>query len=322
MKSKIALLCLLLGLAGFCPAAEKTVIRLGVLPFGTVQWEIAAMQNAGLAKDKDFALDVHTLANPEANKIALQSGAVDMIVGDWIWVSRQRGSGAGYTFYPYSSAAGAVIVPVDSAIKSVQDLKGKRLGIAGGELDKNWLLLQALALRQYHVDLNQSAEKLFGAPPLLNQQLQQGRADAVLNYWHFAARLEAEGYRQLIDGQGILQGLGIAGDMANLGYVFNGAWGEAHRAAVQQFFQTAAAARERLCNDAAAWTQIADLTQATTPAAQTILRQRYCAGRVAHWGDAEIKSAEHIYALLREVSGARLTGPAATIAAGTFWTAR
>ncbi|MGR8934115.1 MAG: ABC transporter substrate-binding protein [Gammaproteobacteria bacterium] len=321
MKSKILLFCLLLGCAGLA-AAEKTVIRLGVLPFGTVQWEIAAMQYAGLAKDKDFELDVHTLANPEANKIALQSGSVDMIVTDWIWVSRQRGSGADYTFYPYSSAAGALMVPADGPIKTVRDLNGKRLGIAGGELDKNWLLLQVLAQQEYQTDLNRSAEKLFAAPPLLNQQLEQGRVDAVLNYWHYAARLEADGYRQLIDGRGILQGLGIVGDMANLGYVFNAGWGEAHRFAVQQFFRTAAAGRDRLCSDDTAWAQIADLTQAKSSAAQAILRQRYCAGRVARWGETEIKAYARIYALLREVSGERLTGPAETIAAGTFWTVR
>lgn len=319
MLNKISIFCLLCCFAGVSSAAEKTIIRLGLLPFGTVSWEVAAMQNAGLAKDLDFELDVHTLANPEANKVALQSGAVDMIVTDWIWVSRQRGSGADYTFYPYSTAAGAVIVPADSAIKSLQDLKGKRLGIAGGELDKNWLLLQALAIQQYQVDINQSTEKLFAAPPLLNQQLQQGRADAVLNYWHFAAQLEAKGYRQLLDGQGILKGLGIAEEMPNLGYVFNNRWGEAHRSAVQRFFQAATAARDLLCSNDTAWAGIAHLTQAPDSKAQQILRQRYCAGRVTHWGDAEMQAAARIYKLLRTTSGERLTGPAETIAAGTFW---
>ena len=95
-----------------------------------------------------------------------------------------------------------------SPIHSIKDLKGKRLGIAGGELDKNWLLLQALAQKE-HLDLNASVEKTFGAPPLINEQIKQNRVDAVLNYWHFAARLEAQGYRQIIDGRGILKGFRV-----------------------------------------------------------------------------------------------------------------
>jgi len=35
----------------------------------------------------------------------------DIIVSDWLWVSRERGLGAKLTFYPYSSALGAVMVP-------------------------------------------------------------------------------------------------------------------------------------------------------------------------------------------------------------------
>ncbi len=97
------------------------------------------------AKTSDFQIEKVELANPEAGKIALQAGAVDMIVTDWIWVSRMRSEGKDFTFYPYSTASGSLMVPEKSAIRSLADLKGKRLGIAGGELDKNWLLLQALA---------------------------------------------------------------------------------------------------------------------------------------------------------------------------------
>ena len=179
-------------------AAEKTIIRIGVQASGTVDWELATLQDN---PQTDFQLEIQHVANAEAGKIALQSGAVDMIVSDWIWVSRLRATGSDFTFYPYSNTSGALVVPKNSPIHSVKDLKGKRLGIAGGELDKNWLLLQALA-GQEQLDLNASVEKVFGAPPLINEQIKQNRVDAALTYWHFAARLEAQGYRQIIDGKG------------------------------------------------------------------------------------------------------------------------
>ena len=124
---------------------DKTTIRVGALAFGTVNWELTALHNEGLDQSPDFVLDITKLANPQAAKIALQSGAVDLIVSDWIWVSRQRAAGFDLTFYPYSNTAGALVVPADSPIQNITDLKSVKLGIAGGELDKNGLLLQALA---------------------------------------------------------------------------------------------------------------------------------------------------------------------------------
>ncbi|MFA5019402.1 MAG: ABC transporter substrate-binding protein, partial [Methylobacter sp.] len=114
-------------------AAEKTVIRIGVQASGTVDWELSAFQEN---PQTDFQLEIQHLANAEAGKIALQSGAVDMIVSDWIWVSSLRATGSDFTFYPYSDTSGALVVAENSPIHSIKDLNGKRLGIAGGELEK------------------------------------------------------------------------------------------------------------------------------------------------------------------------------------------
>ncbi len=149
-------LCLFVSCNSF--AAEKTTIRIGVQASGTLEWELSALQDDPQVKSADFQVAIQHVANAEAGKIALQSGAVDMIVSDWIWVSSLRAAGADFTFYPYSNTSGALVVPEKSPIHSIEDLKGKRLGIAGGELDKNWLLLQALAQKE-QLDLNDDGRK-------------------------------------------------------------------------------------------------------------------------------------------------------------------
>jgi NitT/TauT family transport system substrate-binding protein len=296
-------------------AAEKTVIRIGVQAAGTVDWELAALQDNAPA---DFQLQLQHVANPEAGKIALQSGAVDMIVSDWIWVSRMRATGSDFTFYPYSNTSGALMVAKDSPIHSLKDLKGKRLGIAGGELDKNWLLLQALA-QQEQLDLNASVEKVFGAPPLINEQIKQNRVDAALTYWHFAARLEAQGYRQIIDGKGILKDLGIQEDVPSIGYVFKQSWANEHKQAVNSFFSASRQAKNRLCTSDAAWQKIIPLIQENDAATLAKLRQRYCEGGVEHWGEPEQLAAGRIYAMLRKLSNNQLTGQSENLQPGTFW---
>ena len=51
-------------------------------------------------------------------------------------------------------------------IAALADLQGKTLGVAGGPLDKSWLLLQAYAERS-GADIAKRSRVVFGAPPLL-----------------------------------------------------------------------------------------------------------------------------------------------------------
>ena len=52
----------------------------------------------------------------------------------------------------------------------------------------------------------------------------QGEFDAVLNFWHFCARLEANGFRRLIGADDAAKALGASGPVSALGYVFHDKW--------------------------------------------------------------------------------------------------
>ncbi|TXL00342.1 ABC transporter substrate-binding protein [Methylococcaceae bacterium HT1] len=315
---KIIFICIFLS-SQLTYAGEKTLIRLGVLAFGTVNWELTAMQQSGMMETENYQLQVVKMANPQAGKIALLSGAVDMIVADWIWVSCQRSQGKGYTFYPYSNTTGALVVAKNSSIKQLQDLKDKKIAVAGGELDKNSLLLQALMQKQGQAKIFNSMEKVYGAPPLLSQQMTLQRVDALLTYWHYAARMEAEGYSVLMTGADILQGLGVQESVPSIGYVFDRLWADNNKAAVQAFLQNTQLTKDLLCTDKTAWQGIKSLTRAKTEEVNLLLRQKYCAGRILSWGEKEQLAAARVYQYLREISSKRLTGNAETIQSGTFW---
>jgi NitT/TauT family transport system substrate-binding protein len=177
--------------------------------------------------------------------------------------------------------------------------------------------LQALA-QQQQVDLSKT-KTVFAAPPLLNQQLTTARVDALLTYWHFAARMEAQGFRQLLDGKAILTGLGVKEAVPNLGYVFKESWATQHKTALTHFFSLTQQAKDKICTSAQTWQQIIPLTKAEDAPTQAKLRERYCAGRVTEWGSAQQQAAAHIYTLLRKLSHNKLTGDAETIQTGTFW---
>lgn len=319
MKNKLHLIWLCLLIFMNSSAAEPTKIRLGILEFGTVAWELQALRASKPANSGDFKLDIMPLANSEAGKIALQSGAVDMIVSDWVWVSKLRSNGADYTFYPYSNVSGALVVAENSRIKTLSDLKNKRLGIAGGELDKNWLLLQAVLQQQGLADAVPSIQKIYAAPPLLNQQMQSNRLDAVMNYWHFAAKLEAKGYRKITDGQDLIKTLGIEESVPSLGYVFKQSWADDNKQAVTNFLNATRRSRELLCTSDSAWQRILPLTRTDDPDIQATLRKRYCDGAVKEWGEKEKNAANRIYQFFRTVSHNKLTGSDENLQPGTFW---
>lgn len=301
------------------PAPIPAPIRLGLLPFGTVQWEMAVAVARGLDRANGVSLDIRELAGNQAAQVALLAGGVDVIASDWLWVARQRAAGIDLSFIPYSCAVGAIIVPPDSPIRSTADLAGRRIGIAGGPVDKGWLLLRAQAARRHGIDLARAATPVYAAPPLLSQQLGAGGLDAVLTYWHYAAKLEAAGMRQLAGVADLARDLGLRGEVPALGYVFRADWAARNAAALAGFTSLSRQAKAVLAAEDGAWTAIRALLGADDDAAAARLRDRFREGIPRRWTEAERADAARLYAILADLGGHDLTGNAAAIPDGTFW---
>lgn len=300
-------------------AAENIgVLRLGVLGFGTVNWELDVIKHHGLDEERSFTLAVEGFAGDQATKVALQGDAVDGIVSDWFWVSRQRAEGENFIFIPYSSTVGALMTPPDSDIRSLEDLKGKKIGVAGGALDKSWLLIQAVAKERYGMNLADDVEAIFGAPPLLNENVETGELDAVLNYWHFCARLEAKGYDRLLGVGEAAQELGVAGNVPQLGYVFREEFANENVDLIEAFADASRAAKALLQTDEE-WERIRELTKATDDATLEALMTRFQEGIPLSWGEVERAEAAALYDLMAKLGGEELVGSSPELVEGTFW---
>jgi NitT/TauT family transport system substrate-binding protein len=293
-------------------------IRLAVQKTGTFSWELAAIREHGLDKAANLSLEVTELASTEAGKIAMRAGNADIILSDWLWVSRERALGAKLTFYPYSSALGAVMVPASSPIKTLTDLRGRKLAVAGGPIDKSWLLLQA-RMKQDGIDLKSEATIVYGAPPLLAAKALDGEMDASLNFWNFCAQLEAKGFRRLAGIEDILPKLGAKGPVAAVGYVFDEGWAASHRNVVARFITMTRKAKELLTTSDQLWDKIAPLTGTTDPALLRAYRNRYRDGIPRRSIDDEEADARILYRVLAEIGGRDLVGPAPELDPGTFY---
>jgi NitT/TauT family transport system substrate-binding protein len=296
-----------------------TTVRVGVLEFGTVNWELEVMQRHELAKKRGIDLKIVPLASGDASTIALQGGAVDMIVSDWIWVSRQRAESNLYTFAPYSNAVGSVMVKADSGIKELADLQDKKLGVAGGPSDKTWLLLRAYAQRKLGVDLTHFTQPTYAAPPLLNELALRGQVDAALNTWNYAARLEVAGMHALIDVPEILKGLGIDKPIPLIGWVFRDDWAAANSAAVKNFLAASYEAKAMLASSDAQWSLLRPKMRAENDAVFKLLRANFRAGIPTCTDQNLMAAVAATFKVMADTGGEKLVGKSKTLSSGTFW---
>ena len=167
--------------------SSRRPLRIAIQKTGTVSWEIEVIKTRGLDKAANLDIETIELASTDAGQgRARMGGSADMIVEDWLWVARERALGDKLLFTPYSTTLGAVMATKNSPIHALADLAGQSIGVAGGPLDKSWLLLRAVALGS-GLDLTKEAQPSYGAPPLIAEKLVQGETKTALEYWNFSA---------------------------------------------------------------------------------------------------------------------------------------
>jgi NitT/TauT family transport system substrate-binding protein len=314
--ARIAALVLAAILATNAMAADR--IRLVAQKTGSLAWELDVIKAHGLDKKANLDIETLELASTEAGKIALKGGSADVIVSDWTWVARERALGDGLLYYPYLSTLGAVMAPARSPIRDIADLKGKKLAVAGGPIDKSWLLLRALGLRS-GLDLKTAATIVYGAPPLLSQKALQGETDATLTFWNFCADLEAMGQKRAIPMDDVLHRLGANGPVALLGYVFDGAWAARNHAALDRFLEASRQAKDILAGSDAEWQRLAPRIGVSDAATLALYRQRYSEGIPRRPVAEEAADAHALYGILADIGGADLVGPGLELDAGSFY---
>lgn len=300
-------------------AADPAVVRVGVLSFGTVNWETDVILHHGLDSRHGVTLQVLPYASNRASQVALLAGDADVIVADWLLAARLRADGMDMSFVPYSTSIGSVMVAADSPVKTIDDLKGKRIGVAGGPLDKSWLLLRAHTQAALGFDLADHTDPVYGAPPLLSEEMKAGRLDAILTYWHYAARLEARGYRRLAPVADIAKELAGGVAMPSLGFVFSAAWANANPAAIKGLVAASRAAKQILATSDPEWQRLGPRLRASTPAIHNALRDGFRAGIPLTWGPDERSGADKVFKVMRQYGGDALTGRTPSLDPETFW---
>ncbi len=309
-------------LGAHAQTAPVPTVRVGTLKFGTVNWELDVMARHGLDHAHGFKLKTVDFAGKDGADIALQGGAVDIILTDWLWVAKRRAMGGDFTFAPHSHVTGGLMVRRHAGIATLADLKGKKLGIGGGPIDKSWIILRAYAQKVAGFDPATAATPVFAAPPLLNETLKRGQIPAALNFWQYNARLDTNAFTELIKVEDMLPAVGLPPDMPLLGWVFSERWAEAHPLALKGYLAAAAAARQLLANSPAEWQAIRAMTGAADDATLEKLRAAYRRGIITSPPAAAAAlrgEAQRMVGLLTQLGDGAEAPPGGTVPPGTFF---
>ena len=298
--------------------AEPAPLRIATQVTGTVNWELTTITAQGFDTAQGLALEVRDVDAGPAAQIALLAGEADVIVSDWLWVARQRAEGRDLIFLPYSRAVGALHVKADSPVQTLADLQGKRIGVAGGPVDKSWLILRAYAQEQ-GFDLAAETEQVFGAPPLIFEAALSGEVDAAVNFWHFGAKMEAAGLRPVVTVAEAGAALGLDPNTPLLGYVFDAKLLRDQPQAVEGLARASRAAKDLLAKDDAAWQALRPQMNAKTDAQFEALKAGFRNGIPAP-GPVDEAAAARMLALMVRLGGAELMGEVSSLPAGLFYT--
>ena len=301
---------------------SKPVVKVGVLKWGTANWELQTLLKEKLDDKNKYKLEVVGLANKNATATAFQGREVDVILTDYIWVNRQRADGANFTFVPHSLTVGGLIASPDSGIESVADLVGKKLGIAGGPVDKSWVILQAYAKEKLGINLRDQVETVFAAPAVINEQMIEGKIDAVLNFWHYNARLKAAGMNEIISVKSALKELDLNHQTPLLGWVFDKEWAEKNSDLITAFLDSSFQTKAILLNQLEVWVGLKKKMKADQDDVLfTTLRDAYRDGIVEEFTKNHAISASEVFSVMASIGGEKLVGPSKKLDPETFWEA-
>ena len=296
-------------------------IRIGTLQYGSVNWELKLIEELELDKKNSFDLEIVELASKNAAAVALQGGAVDLIVTDWFWVSRQRNEKRLFSFIPHSMAAGGLIASKSSNIVNDLDLKNKKIGVAGGQVDKGWLIFRAYYKKKHGTDLIALSRPIFGAPPLLNKKMQQSGFDAILTYWPYQAKLLTDdNFKKIININEILNELGIPDGIPVIGWVFRDDWGKNNNDILNNFLKASDEAKKIMLESDKIWEKIRPNMMAEDDLLFSNLREIYREGiPKKKFTKTQIEGAKKLYSILSKIGGKELVGNAKELSPGTFW---
>ncbi len=282
---------------------------LGVIP-GAQDFVLYVLESEGLFEKYDLHPDVVKMLSPTSLHLMLAEGQVDVGFGGFTTMAIARSQGKDViTVQGVFSPANLVFVPHESALRSLDDLAGRKLGIFGGPGSTTFTFLAVIAKQWYGLDLFNDVELVTAPGPALANLLDRGEIDAALMGTTESLRFSAEGaYRvlsDLSDEYRTRQGRAPAHVTVTTNEQFAAARGDLLRDFLKAHRDAVAIARR----DDTIWARYGETIGMTDDAAVATLETSMRANLVDRWDAEQIAIQEEYLAFARSIVGDSVFGP-------------
>lgn len=237
--------------------AELPVIRLDVVSTGTQAIPAYVMQELKLDKKYGFSLSIHKNSGAWGSEwTSLKTNAIDAAITDWVSVARNAAVKV-YCVAPLMGWGNSLLVPNNSSIKSLSDLKGHKIGVyQTTALD--WVMVNAAAQKEYKLNPGKDNQITESAAGLLMGLIDKGNVDAIFSYADTNVIQASTGkYRVVFKAGDCLKTLGLNNNTPFLFYTFTADYQQKHPEVVKNFVKAYQEAIDYLMQNDEIWSKVA-----------------------------------------------------------------
>lgn len=280
---------------GSAPAQQAAPARVKVAVIeGTQLFPMYVMQAKGIAEKHQLQIEQTKAAGAQGLYTILQTGEFHVAFGGWLTNAFMRAQGHKFSnVYSVSRYTNEMMVPVESPLKSVADLRGKRVGLFGGPSATTTWFFRLLAVRFFGFDPAKEAKIHYGAPPLLMGMLERGELDVILSLDPQIVQMLETGKFRSIGNLGDIWRARTGQDPLLVAVTVNETWARQNPEVVRRFVAAFREALEILKTRPEVWSELAKAVGIKTDQGARLLRER--SAFVSRW-DQKFIDEQYAYA--------------------------
>src|SRR5499427_719544 len=298
---------MLLILSGCSRPATSTsdrTFKLGITS-GAQEFVDFVMERHGLLDQAGLRADKVKSLSPANLHLMVAERKVDIGFGGFTTMATARGEGKDIiVIYGVFSPVNMVFVRKDSSIKSLSDLKGKKLGVFGGPGSTTFAFLAVLAKNWYGIDLFKDAELVTAPAPALAELLGKGDIDAaLLGTVESIQTFAQDRYHVLVDLSSEYKAHQGGRAPAHVTIATNEEFAKTHPDIVRDYLKAYKNALQYVHAHADVWDEYASSINMDNPAERALLRQKMEPNLVENWDADQIALQNDYLKLVHNIVG-------------------